>query len=1689
MRIKMSKGTSVMKVTFFHLSVLFLFTSLSTSNTFAQMQPPDHISGAPAGSYKLNSFEDVNLFNGHLNISLPVIKISGRGDAGHSMLLRMDTRWTIRRDEECDPETGFCTVEYEPYVTEDSEMSVSAGGLSAELIRFGTDPTGICQGYVYSTIKLVIKTPDGTAHEFIDTATGGNANQYYRCATNAGYRGQTFVSTDGSAATFITDNIIYDSNYDIYMGFNHHVAGYLYLADGTRYRTGALGGSPPPNPIRDRNGNLSGILQDSIGRQVMYDENGVKVKGVGGIVERTYQVVSSQLSTTLRTTQPGDSPTIRTLGELFPDLDQPYPNDVIDLGVISSLIFPNGQNYQFKYDVYGFLARVVLPTGGAYEYDYYPLGGAAVWGAQLRAIKEKRTYDEYGNLVLITKFSYSGSGSTSETYASIAEVTNFRPDGATIIKKTKHYFHGTPYNYPGSSNPYSWWRDGKEFRTEYWNESGTAILKTVDKTWFQYHRSGCTIQLYACPPNNPRVSDETTTLNDTNQVSKVVYEYDDDVPYNNVKNVLVYDWGTGAPGSLLSQTKTTYEKSNLYISYTGSHLRRLPLETTILSGSGQTFSRTKYEYDNYPLLTRNDVFGHDTTNFGTDYTRRGNVTSATSYENAQSQTGAVINYFHYDILGNVVEKIDAKNNATTINYVDKFGLPDGEATSNTPPGQLSGLNTFAFPTSTTNALGWTTHAQFDYYTGVTVNMEDTIGVISKTLYDDLLDRPTQTFTAVGTASESQSKIIYDDAYRRILTTSDLNTLNDNLIKSESFYDGLGRTKEDRSYKDGDYVVAKTDYDALGRVKESTYPYRPLRNEQAVLAKTKYDGLGRVIEIETPDGARVLKSYSGSVTTVTDQAGKKRRGLSDALGRTTQVIEDPDGQNLVTNYTFDAAGNLRKTIQGGQSRYFSYDSLGRLLYAKQPEQNVNPAFTATDSITGNSQWSLRYQYDENSNIVSTTDPRGISIEADYDDLNRLTVRDYSDSTPDVTFTYDNLPNSKGKLTKVTNGFSTTDYMSFDILGRSTRSKQTTDGVVYGTDENPMTYTYNLSGVLVEQTYPSGRKVKNVIDNDGQISIVQSKKNADSGYWNYAKNIIYNASGAVTSLQLGNGYWETAVYNNRSQATQIGLGRTNNTQDLLKLEFSYGNSTQNNSSIKEQKITVPTIGANQGFTALQSYAYDDLNRLQSATENISSQQTWKQTFQYDRYGNRRFDAVNTTTLGNCAAEICNPDIGTADNRLSLSQGYEYDENGNLTQDAADRRFGYDAENHQKEFFVSTNSSSTPDATYFYDGEGRRVKKISTLETTIFVYDASGKLVAEYSNQTETEPKVSYLTTDHLGSPRIITGGNGEVLSRKDFAAFGDEIVSPQRTGGPSGNGYDPPGVRQDYTGYQKDEESGLEYAQARYYNTLHGRFTSVDPLTASANVKNPQTFNRYSYALNSPYKFTDPLGLAVCPNVEENCPNPSDAAEGKAAEKKKQDQQQQQQQQQQGQQDAHEALHSQQTQPPTVLGDAVYEPGDGRLAGGEVRTQDLTVIAAIALDPFVNVTEYYASFTMRIVERGTGANRTGYSYEISYDRPPDRNAVKERQKVADSGVIEIGDYKIKSQSTGFDQPLKPFYSGEINETRTGTITIYASNGDKVGTTKFEATVKTTEGGAAVGDHRTNIVETQRTVGKVTWNRPSP
>ena len=275
-----------------------------------------------------------------------------------------------------------------------------------------------------------------------------------------------------------------------------------------------------------------------------------------------------------------------------------------------------------------------------------------------------------------------------------------------------------------------------------------------------------------------------------------------------------------------------------------------------------------------------------------------------------------------------------------------------------------------------------------------------------------------------------------------------------------------------------------------------------------------------------------------------------------------------------------------------------------------------------------------------------------------------------------------------------------------MGRVTNHTQTTDGTAYTTD-----YVYNLSGALLEETYPSGRMVKTTLDADGDLSKIESKKTASATLKIYADQFAYTAAGAVSSMKLGSGNWESTVFNNRLQPTQIALGTSQNATNLLKLNFNYG-TTDNNGNVLSQTIT------NSGFSATQTYNYDSLNRIKDATEMTGATQNWKQTFTYDRYGNRNFNASQTTTLGNCAGNICNPTISTANNRINAS-GYVYDNAGNLTNDPQLRAFTYDGENKQTK--VVQQGATVGE--YFYDGDGKRVKKISTTnnqtETVIFVY----------------------------------------------------------------------------------------------------------------------------------------------------------------------------------------------------------------------------------------------------------------------------------------------------------------------------------------------------------------------------------
>jgi RHS repeat-associated protein len=184
---------------------------------------------------------------------------------------------------------------------------------------------------------------------------------------------------------------------------------------------------------------------------------------------------------------------------------------------------------------------------------------------------------------------------------------------------------------------------------------------------------------------------------------------------------------------------------------------------------------------------------------------------------------------------------------------------------------------------------------------------------------------------------------------------------------------------------------------------------------------------------------------------------------------------------------------------------------------------------------------------------------------------------------------------------------------------------------------------------------------------------------------------------------------------------------------------------------------------------------------------------------------------------------------------------------------------------------------------------VSKTVGSTTTWYIYGLGGELVAEYPangavgapqkeygyrggqmlvvyDSTETGNKqFQWLVQDHLGSTRMVVDLSGSLtgMKRHDYLPFGEEILA--NTGGrTAAQGYPPPDdkVRQKFTGYERDVETGLDYAQARMFGSAQGRFTSVDPLhITKERIADPQRINLYAYTRNNPLAYIDPIGEDV------------------------------------------------------------------------------------------------------------------------------------------------------------------------------------------------------------------------------------
>jgi RHS repeat-associated protein len=295
--------------------------------------------------------------------------------------------------------------------------------------------------------------------------------------------------------------------------------------------------------------------------------------------------------------------------------------------------------------------------------------------------------------------------------------------------------------------------------------------------------------------------------------------------------------------------------------------------------------------------------------------------------------------------------------------------------------------------------------------------------------------------------------------------------------------------------------------------------------------------------------------------------------------------------------------------------------------------------------------------------------------------------------------------------------------------------------------------------------------------------------------------------------------------------------------------------------------------------QTFLYDKQNRLTRAEITRPDQPgSQVETYTYDPFGNMTWRKRNA---------IDNPiPTASATNRLT---GFwpAYDAAGNLTRWQGENGqvylARYDALNRLQELKLD-NTTDDARHVYLYTADGERIWSWNVyanvsewnlrgpdnkvLRTFInagtswsldrdYVYRDGQMLAAITPTQT------LHFSLDHLGTPRVITDDSRIRVGFHHYFPFGEEWSIGDGT---------QEGEHEKFTGHERDTDiagaaTGLDYMHARYYRAGVGRFLSVDPVTEDGlDVREPQRWNRYSYAMNNPQRYVDPDGKSPALVIE-------------------------------------------------------------------------------------------------------------------------------------------------------------------------------------------------------------------------------
>lgn len=610
------------------------------------------------------------------------------------------------------------------------------------------------------------------------------------------------------------------------------------------------------------------------------------------------------------------------------------------------------------------------------------------------------------------------------------------------------------------------------------------------------------------------------------------------------------------------------------------------------------------------------------------------------------------------------------------------------------------------------------------------------------------------------------------------------------------------------------------YNTIGWKLKTVSPKGYVSGNTPVQFTTKFghDPFGRVNTVTDPLGHTSTWHFdpNGNNDTFTDADGKKTTYVYDPANERT-ITTRADGTTVQTTYNSD--GTVYQQIDGkGKVTTYKYDPLARVKSTTDPVGRIT-----------------LLAYDAAGNRRTLTDPQGQVTTYGYDTDHELTSITYSDGkTPNVSnIKYD----ADGQRKSMTDGVSTSTW-TWDSLHRMTQSNDGLGGAV--------TYGYDLADHLTSMLYPGqSTPVKRTYDPAGRLHTV-------TDWFGNTTTLNPDADSNPGTIVFPTGTNVTDTYT-FDRADQLkGISDAEGGTPFATFAYQRDNAGQ---VTKDTPTGVPSATHTYGYSPLNQVCYD----ASPGAGTCASPPKGSKPYTYDAADNLTQLPNGTVQAYDDANELCWTLPSASSNACSSPPAgattYGYDKRGNRTSmtppSGSPTTLSYDQANRLTAY--------GSDATYIYNGDGLRVKKVVSGTTyrmvwnqaqglpllmqdgtAAYIYGMGGQLLERVSGNT-----VSYYHTDQLGSVRTMTDSSGNVLNTYSYDTYGNVTGST----GTSPNTFK-------FAGEYQDNESGMYYLRARYYDPSTGQFISRDTLVA-------MTRSAYAYVAGNPLNGTDPTGLCWGP----------------------------------------------------------------------------------------------------------------------------------------------------------------------------------------------------------------------------------